>query len=80
MTLTEQQELEKLRKEEKTKRMDDSNSRKKLMQNLEDERKKNEKPSDLEEVSCNEYIINGQLLNDKWTDYNDNGLTIMING
>ena len=60
MTLTERQELEKLYKEEKTKRMEDSNSRKKLMQNLEDQRKKNEKPSDLEEVSCSDYIVNGQ--------------------
>ena len=54
MTITEQQELEKLQKEEKMKRMENSNSRKKLMQNFEDQRKKNEKPSDLEEVSYNE--------------------------
>ena len=60
MTIAEQQELEKLQKEEKTKRMENSNSRKKLMQNFEDQRKKNEKPSDLEEVSYDEYIMKGQ--------------------
>ena len=56
--------------------MEDSNSRKKLMQNLEDQRKKNEKPSDLEEVSCSDYIVNGQQLNDKWMDSMINGWTI----
>ena len=37
----------KLLKEQK---MDESNMRKKVMQQLEEKRKKNEKPSDLEEV------------------------------
>ena len=38
-------------KQEKARRMDESNARKQAMQNLELARRKNERPSDLEQVS-----------------------------
>lgn len=42
--------IEEERKASRTKRMEESNRRKKLMQEHELERKQNEKPSDLEQV------------------------------
>lgn len=38
-------------KQQEEQRLEDANNRKKIMQQHEDERKRNEKPSDLEEVS-----------------------------
>lgn len=50
MTLEEKKQLEKTKKQEKNTRMAASMSRKKEMQELELSRKRNEKPSDLEQV------------------------------
>ena len=50
MTLEEKKEIEEAKKQEKNYRMEASMTRKKEMQELELSRKRNEKPSDLEEV------------------------------
>ena len=50
LTLDEKRRLEERTKLEKTARLDAANARKREMQELEAQRKKNEKPSDLEQV------------------------------
>ena len=50
LTLNEKRRLEERTKLEKTARLDAANARKREMQELEAQRKKNEKPSDLEQV------------------------------
>lgn len=51
LTPQERKQLEEERKAEQNARMEASNDRKKMMQELELIRKKNEKPSDLEQVN-----------------------------
>ena len=50
LTPSEKQQMEEAKKEAKTARLEASNSRKKEMQELELTRKRNEKPSDIEQV------------------------------
>ncbi len=57
MTAEEKKELEEAKKQEKNKRMDASMARKKEMQEFELSRKRNEKPSDLEQVSIDKLDI-----------------------
>ena len=50
-------------KSEKNARLEASNTRKREMQELEIERKKNEKPSDLEQVQGEIYLLQAYIVN-----------------